>query len=531
MVSDDPDSCIPAPLKDFIFDLHDSVTLSHIPSEQNSLYHGLFRELTAKYFAQGPWPSADSISSECNNDPLFLALYEELIQRHLHSITRPSARDRVDGWHVYRRLFDLMLVEKDWFILPQWSFDILHEFLYQFQGFCQFRTGVYANARKYSISEGQSSEATKTMPNHMKETLEILHQNRDAWAVETVLFYLHRLVSVGKKSEYSVYQYFGIFGSITLSRLECLLGDYTSSLDALKPIYSGRMVTKARGDDDDSKSQTVEDLVNAVFSARLNMAYHAGVSYLMLRRYKDASRVLGGICATMQRGFKAGIYKKLPGCDQFAKLFDRMIALLAILTHVCPSTGLVEESVAKQVREKHGNQLSKIEAGEEGYEDLFIFSCPKFVSPAVHDYEVALEGKAALDLSGQDAYQLQVRHFMNEMATQQTFRKLQSYMKLYTSISVEKLGRLVLEEEFMSLLVSYKHKMRQIESAIGEDAKLGFSLDGKIGSLMDAHYYISDGIIHVDVGETPNRFENFFISKIFQCNEIIKDIKKVSVEV
>ena len=93
------------------------------------------------------------------------------------------------------------------------------------------------------------------------------------------------------------------------------------------------------------------------------------------------------------------------------------------------------------------------------------------------------------------------------------------------------LGRLVLEEEFMSLLVSYKNKMRQVESTIGEDSKLGCSLDGKVRSLMSVHYYISDGVIHVDAGETQNRFESFFISKISQCNEIIKDIEKISVVV
>ena len=41
---------------------------------------------------------------------------------------------------------------------------------------------------------------------------------------------------------------------------------------------------------------------------------------------------------------------------------------------------------------------------------------------------------------------------MNEMSNQQTMMKLRSYMKLYTSItSVEKLGRLIMEEEFESI--------------------------------------------------------------------------------
>lgn len=48
MSSSADDSCIPDELKDFVFDLHDSVRSSHIPSEQLALYVGKFRELTAK---------------------------------------------------------------------------------------------------------------------------------------------------------------------------------------------------------------------------------------------------------------------------------------------------------------------------------------------------------------------------------------------------------------------------------------------------------------------------------------------------
>jgi hypothetical protein len=42
------DDCLPGPLKDFIFDLHDSVRTSQIPAEQLALYTGSFRELTSK---------------------------------------------------------------------------------------------------------------------------------------------------------------------------------------------------------------------------------------------------------------------------------------------------------------------------------------------------------------------------------------------------------------------------------------------------------------------------------------------------
>jgi len=349
-----------------------------------------------------------------------------------------------------------------------------------------------------------------------------LSKHKDAWAVETVMYYLHRLIAVGTKSDATpAFQYLAIFSSLTLCRLECLLGDYTSSLTALATIQSSLTVQPPRGSDEDAKSMTAQEVIDSVFAATVSMTYHAGVSYLMLRRYKDASRVLGGICATMRRGFQSGQYKKIAGSEQYSKLYDRMIALLAIITHACPSHGLVDESISNAVREKHGNQLSKIEAGEEGYEDLFIYACPKFITPSVPQYEDAMT-KVAPN-AHDTAYKLQVNHFMNEMSNQQTMMKLRSYMKLYTSISVEKLGRLVQEEEFESLLLSYKQKMRQLESE-------GNANEEKFGTVMDIHYYIKDDIIHVDEAEKQNRFENFFMSQISMASDVKKDIEGISVE-
>jgi translation initiation factor 3 subunit L len=408
--------------------------------------------------------------------------------------------------------------DSPFFLLPDWSFDILHEFLYQFQGFCQFRTGVFYNASKYAPG---GTSAGKPPPAHIVENLEILKQNMDAWAVEKVMEYLDRFIKIGNSPNVpSAYQYLAIFASVTLSRLECLLGDYTSSLSALTPIRADFVIAPPRGSDPDVTDMSAEEIVDSVFAAKISMTYHAGVSYLMLRRYKDASRVLGDICATMGRGFKSGSYKKIVGIEQFTKLYDRMIALLAIITHACPSYGLVDETVANAVREKHGNQLSKIEAGEEGYEDLFIFACPKFINPSVPPYEDALT--VGSSTTHDAAYKLQVNHFMNEMSNQQTMMKLRSYMKLYTSISIEKLGRLVMEEDFESLLLSYKLKTRQIESTD----------EGEVhGTVMDIHYFIKDGIIHVDEAEKQNRFENYFLSQISQSTDIMRDVESLSVEI
>ena len=193
------------------------------------------------------------MSGECGGDELFLSLYKELTLRHLHSIARPSPKDRVEGWHVYCALFDSILKnaseaesspEKIIYLLPEWIFDVLHEFVYQFQGFCQFRTTTYTSAAK---SDGDSDK----VPSHTKDAIETLTQNRDAWAVETVLSYLHRLIAVGtqNKNASASYRFLAYFSSVTLSRLECLLGDYRASIAALDVIYDKEAMPVAVGED------------------------------------------------------------------------------------------------------------------------------------------------------------------------------------------------------------------------------------------------------------------------------------------
>jgi translation initiation factor 3 subunit L len=244
------DDCVPTVFTDFIFDLYDSVTLSQIPEEQAKLYTIQLKDLSKSYFDSSPWPSAQLIASECNGDPLFLAVYRELTHRHWHAVSRPTIRDRMEGWNVYRELFDEILDRPHFYLLPAWVFDILQEFVYQFQGFCQIRTVVYSAARKYGVIKPDGTvnaehKISSEKQINLAENLSILQSNNDAWDVEAVFSYLNKFIQMGlptrntqqQQQVQPVYSYFGIFSSIVMARLECLMGDYTASLHALQPIH------------------------------------------------------------------------------------------------------------------------------------------------------------------------------------------------------------------------------------------------------------------------------------------------------
>ena len=119
---------------------------------------------------------------------------------------------------------------------------------------------------------------------------------------------------------------------------------------------------------------------------RLNVFYHTGISYFALRRYNDCVSVFQTICSDINRGMKTGVLRQLSGFDQFDKLNQKMIALIAIVSHICPSVRITE-GLKKLIQDKYGDKLAKIQAGEDGYEDLFTFACPKFISPVIPNYE------------------------------------------------------------------------------------------------------------------------------------------------
>lgn len=418
----------------------------------------------------------------------------------------------MEGWSVYRELLEELLDEENvtastpqFYLTPDWAFDILHEFVYQFQGFCQFRAAVHASAQKYNATASSSSSntnSTAAVPHHLKENMNQISQDKDAWAVETVTYYLNRLMQVAKTSKFPGYQYLGIFASIALSRLECLLGDYEGCLEAAKSMMQITV------EQPDGELMTALDIIHSVIGAHLSHAYHAGVALLMTRRYQWCISLLGDTCTMLQRGFKTGQFRKIAGSDQFGKLHDRMVALLAIVTHLCPAAPhSLDEALVKTIREKHGGQLAKMEEGGlASYESLFVFGSPKFITPT------------ALDATLGDNYKLQVRQFNKQMAAQHESHKLRSYMKLYTSIETQKLAAFhdQSDETFTSLLLSYKHQMRQEEA------------DGEFREALDIHYHLNGNMVNVDEAEKQRRFEDYFMKEIRQNMEIRKDVEQIS---
>merc|ERR1712183_119721 len=148
-----------------------------------------------------------------------------------------------------------------------------------------------------------------------------------------------------------------------------------------------------------------------------------------------------------------------------------MYSLLAIAVTLCPQR--IDESVHAVLREKCA-------------EEIFSFACPKYVPPQ-QSYD-----REAVN-SHQEPYQLQRNIFLHEVRQQVLLPTIRSYMKLYTSIPVEKLGNFLdtTASEFNEHLMCFKHKSHnKVWSA-------GSPLSGGPKTCSDVDFYLDRSMIHI----------------------------------
>ena len=107
------------------------------------LYENAWNRLSDKYYSKEPWPAAEAISSFVPADSVFLILYKEMTYRHLHARLVPTEVQRVQSFHHYQVLFSVLVNETSVQLPNQWVWNILDEFVYQFQAY----HGILAKAR------------------------------------------------------------------------------------------------------------------------------------------------------------------------------------------------------------------------------------------------------------------------------------------------------------------------------------------------------------------------------------------------
>ena len=423
-------------VRDFVFDLHDATRRSLSLAELTPLYDLKLRELNDKYFTTSPWPSAADISSDCNSDEQFLLLYREMTLRARGMASgsfRFQAADFIDSWDNYTKLFAFITNVSDHELLlsPQWIYDILQEFVYQFQGFCQYRTTSRAE----------------------RET-QLIAARSDAWGVSAVHSTLSALISQSSAAlpASSVKAQFAYFAAIELARLECLLCDYSASIATVSTL---RLHDRA-------------ELFTSVPACHVNVLYHCGVSLLMLRRYPDAITVLGELTLHISRALRPGSASLKPHVQSLLqKMLEKAVGLVAMAMALAPNHR-VDDQLKELIEGKTGvEKYRRLPQGDlTTFEEVFEGACPKFISPCA-----PLDAASSASQGGsvgsnnlcQETIRLQVAGFLGEVSQHVPMLKLRSYMRMYSSIEVAKLARFndSSSEAVVSQLVAFHHKSIQ----------------------------------------------------------------------
>ncbi|KAG7095145.1 hypothetical protein E1B28_005925 [Marasmius oreades] len=519
---------IPDVVKAFIVHFHQAVLDNNL-AEITVAYESGWNKYTEKFYARSEWPEAEIIAPLVNDDPIFLILYRELYYRHVYSRLQPNIDDRLHSYENSCELFNYLLNSEGpvQLELPeQWLWDIIDEFIYQFQVFCSWRSKV----------------KTKT-----DDELTMLAEETGVWSSYSVLNVLYSLIQKSKTNEYIIahqegksseeilkivgdygskplYRMLGYFSIIGLLRVHVLLGDFTLALKVMDNVELNQKSPFTR-----------------VTACHVQTYYYVGFCYLMLRRYPDAIRTFVTILNFVQR--MKQYHTRSYQYDQISKTADRMYALYAICHALSPSR--LDDNITNTTKERYGEQLSRMSRGGEdalpAFEELFLYACPKFINANSPPYNDPVAIAQILSVSPTtspsqrtvelptsathtDPAHRHLRLFLSDVTAQSQVPTLRSFLKLYTSLGSKKLANFLdaEEEEVVQEMMLMKQSSRCI-SRVGTEK--GNLLDGETITTSDLNFIIEKSMVHIVESTVGRRYAGWFIKNTERTQRIFDDLK------
>ncbi|KAJ9142517.1 Eukaryotic translation initiation factor 3 subunit L [Coniochaeta hoffmannii] len=366
-----------------------------------------------------------------------------------------------------------------------WAWDVIDEFIYQFNSFSSYRARIARQANN-------------------EEEIQILRDNPNTWGCYSVLNVLYSLIQRSQISEQlaamkrnedpmavageygskSLYRMLGYFSIIGLLRVHTLLGDFSLALKTLDDIELNKKAMFAR-----------------VMAAHFTTYYYVGFSYMMMRRYADAIRMFSHILVYVSRTKN---FQKNAQYDSITKKNDQMYALIAICVAFHPTR--LDDTIHTALREKYGDQLLKLQRGGPEslpiFEELFRTACPKFISPVPPDFD---HPEANVD-----PIEHHLSVFMDEVKTNMFNPTLKSYLRLYTTMDLNKLaGFLEVEsEELRSWLLVNKQRSKQLRWT---DQAL---LDGDLVNVSDIDYALQGDLIHISEAKVGRKLVDWYLRNL-----------------
>lgn len=489
-------SSVPDAVSDFILHFHSQLVERSV-WDLHAAYESTFNKLTEKFYATSPWPEPELIAPLVNDDPTFLILYKELYFRHVYSKLQPTLDDRIASYNNYCDLFNYMLNASDEpceLELPsQWLWDIIDEFIYQFQSFAQYR--------------------------HKAKSVELLQDRQDVWNVHNVLNVLYSLVDKslvnqqldalrhnkdvgeagGEFGRKPLYRMLGYFSLVGLLRVQCMLGDYHLALHTMQHVELSSRGLFARNT-----------------ACHVTTYYYVGFAYLMMRRYGDAGRMFATALGFLSR--TRNYHHKSYQHDVMVRKSDQMYALLAVCVVLSPQK--MDENINQVLKEKHGEHMYKMHKGDDAalacFEELFTFGSPRFISPLV-----TTDG-ASNPNTLHSKHQLTM--FLASIQSQLMIPTLRSYLKLYSNLSIAKLAMFLdlSPAEAQTLLLAFKHKARQVQWLATGSVEAG-----GLAPTLDLQMYLKQDVVYIADNKAGRRVAEWFIRHINKFDDVFDHVSGV----
>lgn len=468
--------------------------------EKNEVYHvenmyeDGFYKISEFYYKDKSWPAPDAVQEivkEKDEGCIFMILYRELYYRHIYARLKPTLEHRFDSYSNYCELFSYLLAAEEpvKIELPnKWLWDIIDEFVYQFQSFQQFKSkaGKMNDEEKGMLRDEDHAWKVTAVLNILLQLTEKCNINEQLIATKAGETITEEIA--GEFGMKPIYSMTGFFSLVGLLRLYCLLGDYHMALSCIEHIQFKD-----------------KDMMALVPACQITANYYAGFAFFMIRKYANTIQLYQHILGYMQRT-KQFFQNRSFQVEDINKKNDQMLALLAISSTFCPLR--LDESVNIQIKEKQGDKVARLLHGDMTvYDDLFFNGCPKFLSPVVSENPTSPFGQ-----SGPRGLQLQV--FKAEVEQQRLIPTLRSFLKLYTSIPISKLAKFLdmQENEVRCCLMAFKHKK---EIAKG---------DGGDQTTLDIDFYVDKNMVHISDTKIARHYGDYYVQQVLKLRESNKVI-------
>ncbi|GAB5372095.1 hypothetical protein AAMO2058_001636000 [Amorphochlora amoebiformis] len=480
------ESVFPESTKKFIVALNRAIQRKNVYDIQH-LYESEFSYQTSKHYKTSLWPSPQLVSPLVDDDENFMVLYKQLYHRHMYVRKLSSGLSgHFSSFQNYMDLFNIILgltTEAPEFEIPAaWCWDMIDEFVYQFYAFHSYR------------SRPDLTEADRKM----------LKDNPHAWSAQTVIRFLLFFASKGevgaeaaeeKKSEagspHALFETLGVYALIGMLRINSLMGDYTGGIEVLEGVD----ITGAH-----------EHV--SVPAAHASLHYHMAFAYLVTRRYAESVRYSrdGLVYLARNKALIPRTYQQ----NNIYKMQEQMYGILALATSLVPQ-GL-EEGLAAGVHERFASQMQRMRVMDmEAYSEVFKSVAPKFVPMSLTN-----DTNAKPD----DGLAIQLKVFLKEVESIRRVPDIYSYLKLCTTINVERLTSFLGEESggLTRRLLYLKHKTQSGSPALEKKGS------GKSKS-SDIQFVVSEGMVHVSERRQQKQHADFFIREILRYEYVVAEVE------